>query len=152
MFLSTTLSSNMLDSSTSNATISMPYDFTKGTNHILYIQPCVTTTRDLNPVTALGTWADTRPDIAGAILTPNRYTFNIPQNTNSFSSEVEINITQRIIAGIVGGYGWKRSILKLQITCNVAQNLLQITPLSRTGDFPNDIRPVGVSLILHTVI
>lgn len=142
----------MIDSRYSNSPITIPFDFSKGDNHVLQIFPAVTTTTDKDPVTAADTWADTRNDITGAILTPNRATISIPQASNIFTTTMTVNIVQRIIAGTTGGYGWKRGVLTVNITCDKANKTLTISPSTATGNFPNDIRPVAVSLIMYTLV
>ena len=151
MFLSTTLTTNMLDINVSNATISFPYDFTRGSNHIIYIQPVLTLSRDINPWSAGDSLTETRPDTSGAIVTPNRSVIQVPQGVTNFNANIDVQAVQRIVAGTLGGYGWRRGTFRVQVTCDLIRNILQVTPIQTSGNFPST-RPAAVSLIFHTVL
>jgi hypothetical protein len=152
MFLSTALSTNMLDVNTGNGTISMPYDFSRGTQHILNINTCLATSRNTNPLTASDAWADTRNETSGAIVIPNSIVLQIPIGSTTFTQNINVNAVQRIIAGTVGSYTWQRGVFQIQVTCDLVRNILQLTPISTTGNFPNATRPTGVQVIMQTTI
>jgi len=142
----------MIDSSISNAAISMPYNFTRGRNTVVNITPAVITSRNTDPLTAPDNFADTRNETSGALLTPNRLAFTIPTGVTTFDTTMEVRASQRIIAGTTGAYTWQRSTFTVQITCDLINNIITITPQSRTGNFNNTVRPVAVLLTVQTII
>jgi hypothetical protein len=152
MFLSTSLSSSSLNSTINTTTISIPYDFTHGSQHTLMIQPVVTVSRNINPQTAGDSWADTRNEFSGGILVPNQTSITIPTGSTTFNQNINVNYVQRIIAGTTGGYTWNRGTYILQITFDLVRNLLQITPQGTTGTIPDATRPVAVLLQMFTQV